>query len=294
MVNFAEDPDPGKVGKLQVIMVTFSLWVSLTLVLALIAFWYIRKHEPILSYVVGSTPILGASVSIWFWMQYEPERWRKIVSGWRVIYGISVFAVVAFEVVLFMFLIPWAKEGGRYDWIRDLICVDLSYQKLVTEPEKERDYEGLYWGSLNMAHLEGARLVSSVLKRANLKSVQLQHAKMSRSDLVKADLQKANMQNADLRHANLEAANLEEAILQKANLEGVKLRKASFDRANPQEANLRRADLQGANLKNTDLAKAILWVTTPTSASFRSCKEDWRPHSSKLSYSLVTDPTWRA
>ncbi len=295
MINIAEDPDPGPVGTLQRIIVAFSVWASLTLVLILFAFWYVKKHEPIWSYVVGSSPIVGFLITFWFWLRYELGKPRK--SAWRKIFNFIGFAlIVAFEICLFLVLIPWAREGGKYKWIRPLICVNLSYQKLVTEPEK--DYPGLYWANLREVHLEGADLRNSVLKRVDFRKANLQNAVMGHVILEKADLSGANLQKADLEEANLEKANLrsanlretkltmanlQEADLNWANLQGATLgmmallqgsfssaganllraklyeadlRRAYMEDANLQEADLRNADLEGAVLRKANLRKA--------------------------------------
>jgi hypothetical protein len=228
MINIAEDPEPGAVGALQRIIVSFSLWTCLTLVLILFALWYVKKHEPIWSYIVGTAPIVGALVTFWFWFQYEPGKLGR--STWRKIFSFGGFSfVIAFELCVLFFLIPWAREGGKYKWIHPLICVNLSYQNLVIEPKK--DYEGLYWGNFKKARLEGARLVNAVLERA---------------DLTQANLQKVKLVGANLQGADLWLANLQGATLWKANLQGAKLI----------SANLQEADLREANLQETDLTEA--------------------------------------
>ncbi len=255
MINIAEDPEPGAIGTLQRIIVSFSIWTSLTLVLILFALWYVKKHEPIWSYVVGSAPIVGCMITFWFWLRYEPGKLRK--STWRKVFSYVGFSfVISFELWLFLFLIPWAREGGKYEWIRPLICINLNYQNLVNEPKK--DYEGLFWGNFNKARLEGARLIHSVLERADLENANLINAKLSFAILKNANLYKANLQGATLWRANLEKAQLLEANLQEASLYGANLQRADLNQANLQEASLSEANLQKANLRRANLQKADL------------------------------------
>jgi hypothetical protein len=251
LLNFAEDPDPGLTGILQNVIVRFSLWWSLPIVLILFSFWFVKKHDPVLSYVIGATPILGTLIVLYFWFHYEavqyklrPERTKnqRFFRFIRKIIGKSVlaFSVIIYEILLLFFIIPLANEGF---WSR----VDLSYQKLVTEPNV--DYEGLYWANLNGFHLEGAYLVSTVLKRADLRGAHLQKAVLFRANLQKADLMGANLQEAILFGANLQEANLYRANLQDAGLWEAKLQGADLSGANLQEADLSGANLQEAYLK---------------------------------------------
>jgi uncharacterized protein YjbI with pentapeptide repeats len=260
IINIAEDPEPGTVGALQKIIVSFSLWTSLILVLILFALWYVKTHEPIWSYVVGSAPIVGCMVIFWFWLHYEPGKLRK--STWRKVFSFVGFSfVISFELWLFLFLIPWAREGGKYEWIRPFICVNLSYQDLVTEPKK--DYKGLFWGNFNEARLEGARLINSVLERANLKNANLNNALLRSAILEEANLEGAKLQGADLRQAKLQGADLTSAELQRANLfktklNGAKLLEAKLQKAKLADACLEGADLTSANLEGADLTCANL------------------------------------
>ena len=241
MINIAEDPEPGAVGILQTLIAKFSLWALLPIVLMIIAYWYVKKHDPILSYVVGLIPIVSTLIVLWFWCHYEGVKLN--IRGMLTLIlnnlGKSSLAtlVIMFEVFLLFFIIPWAMENGKYQWIRPWICVDLSYQKLVTEPEKT-DYKELYWVNLNGAHLEGANLRNTILKRADLGEAHLEGA-----NLLKANLQGASLWGADLRGACLWEARLEGADLMVANLQGASL----------WGADLRGASLWGANLEGSDL-----------------------------------------
>jgi uncharacterized protein YjbI with pentapeptide repeats/MFS family permease len=316
MINIAEDPDPGFIGKLQVIMVKLSVWILLPLVLFLIAIWFVKKHDPFLSYIVGLSPILGAFVVVFFWCQYEDTQMREffrrnleaifvyivffIISALLtiltilympkllILFGISeslcylivgvafivvccllrclyvklrrvswkhegktilVSSVLTFGALLIFIVIPYSNKGS-------LISVDLSHQKLVAEPEK--DYAGLFWGNLSKAHLEGANLTSSILKRMDFRNAHLQHAAMESAILQGANLEAANLRVAYLKGANLQNANLGAANLRGAYLSGANLQNANLERGNLQGANLWGANLQNANLKEANIQKAFL------------------------------------
>lgn len=247
MINIAEDPEPGFMGKLQRLAVKFSLWFSLPAMLILFALWFVKKHDPVLSYIVGIYPIIGTIIVLWFWCNYED--WLKGFLQNLDKVALALFALT-FEILLLFFIIPWASEGkcrDRWSWF----CVDLSYQILVTEPKGE--YRTIYLADFRGVHLEGANLTSSILKRADLRNAYLQRAQLSYS----------NLEGSNLYAANLEEASLSNANLQNANLEFANLRKADFSRTNLEKANLKCADLRnasfaGTNLKSSDLSLSDL------------------------------------
>jgi len=276
MINIAEASDRGKIGVLQRFTVKFSLWNSLPLVLIYIAFCFVKKHEAIWAYVVGGVPIIGALVSFWFWLNYEPGQWRNEPFSWKIIHSIPIVSIIAFEVFLLGFIIRWAGEGGRHEWIRPYICLDLSQENLVAKPEIVN--EKPYWRILRQVHLEGARLTGAILTNADFRQAKIQHADLREAKLQRANLQEAILRNADLRgadlqhsilqgadleEANFEGANLQHSTLQYAILQGATLREANLKNSIFKEADLRKAwfqlsDLQGANLEGANLDGAIL------------------------------------
>ena len=236
----------------------------LPFVLILNSLWFVKKHDPILSYIVGIMPILGVAMVYYFWSFYSDihEKHKGINNRlWRYLRGNSgkillSFFVMLYSVFLLYFLVPLSNEGKG-------LSVDLSNQKLIFKPAD--DYKGLHWVNLKNVHLEGADLVASVLKRANLEG--------------------ANLQNADLQEANLEGANLEGAILDGANLQGANLKGATFDIDSLQSASnwalayysgdalirlglpvmhnelIQKRNLKGYDLVGANLRKANLWET---------------------------------
>jgi len=266
MLNLSRESEsePGIVGVVQKTFVSFSLWWLLPFILILNSLWFVKKHDPILSYIVGMMPILGVALVYYFWSFYGDikEKYKSINNRfWRYIRGnkgkvFLLLCAILYSVFLLYYFVPLSNEGKG-------LSVDLSNQKLITKPTD--DYKGLHWANLKNAHLEGAGLVASVLKRANLEG--------------------ANLQKADLQEANLEGANLEGAILQEANLQGANLKGASFDIESLQSASnwalayysgdalsrlglpvmhnelIQKSDLKGYNLIGADLRKANLWET---------------------------------
>ncbi|GBE33915.1 secreted effector protein pipB2 [bacterium BMS3Bbin06] len=272
ILNIAEDPESGCIGELHVGIFKLSVWWLLPIFLIFMTFFVVKKHDPVLSYVLGAVSILGTSIVVLFWERYEPlsdgfkfkfkfkiNHLKKFIHKKS---GITIltFSVLLLEAFLFLFIIPWAKEGGKYEFLRPFICVNLSYQKLVNETNAGG---GLYWLVLKNVHLEGANLTGTVLKRVDLQEAHLQNA-----IIVVADLEKTNLFHANLQGANLQGANLQEAILASANLQNADLRKANLRKSKllktiAKGADFRDADLQEtvmilANLQNADLGKANL------------------------------------
>jgi uncharacterized protein YjbI with pentapeptide repeats len=273
IVNIAEDPDDGLIGKLQILVVRFSFWWMLPIVLMLFSFWIIKKHDTDLSYSLGFFLCFGTVVVLFFWRKHTHSNLIEQL--------LLVSIVLIFAVSVLFFIIPWAKEGIPWEneevgvienkspaqveslaqYVARWTNLDLSHQKLVTEPEQ--DYGELFWLYFRGIHLEGAQLQSTVLKRAFLRDT-----RMKRANLVYANLQEANLEGADLEGANLEAATLIEAkfsgaILREASLGSANLYKASLLRTNLEGAilvgaNLKECALVSANLQRADLSVAQL------------------------------------
>ena len=246
MINISEDPEPGMIGKLQEITVSFSLWTSLPIVLTLLGFWYIRKHEPFWSYVVASLSIAGTLIVVWFWWKYESGRIRKKLTKVTIIGFIGICILLTFQISILTFLIPLAKTGLVPEFLRPHLCVNLSYENLVTKPEV--DHKRIPWQQLGSIHLEGADLRFSVLKKAYLRRAHLKDARLNGAVLDEANLQAAN----------LSGANLVESSLREAILIGTDLTEVYLSRADLFNADLRGANLTKANLEATDLTEANL------------------------------------
>ncbi len=58
--NFAQDPEEGWFVSFQRIIFSISIWWLMPAVLVLLSLWYVKKHDPVFSYVVGIMPLEGA------------------------------------------------------------------------------------------------------------------------------------------------------------------------------------------------------------------------------------------
>lgn len=252
MINISEEPDPGLIGKLQLITVNFSLWISLPIVLSLLAFLYIKKHEPFWSYVVGSLSIASTLVAVWFWWKYEPGRFRDKLTRVTATGFVAICIILMFQIFTLTVLMPLARDEVIPQFLRPYLCINLSYEKLVSAPKT--DSKQIPWQRMGSSHLEGADLRFSVLKKADLRSAHLKGARLNG-----AVLDEANLKNAKLSRANLVDASLKKAILEAADLAGVYLSRADLS-----EADLRGANLTGADLELTNLTGANLISTNLT------------------------------
>jgi len=257
MLNIAEDPEPGVIGRLQKIIVNFSLWWLLPIVLIFFPLGFLRKHDPFLSYVVGLIPVIGTAIVIWFWCLYEEVKLKRFVRRNPGKTSLSIM-VLLFGIFFIFFMIPWAFDGGKTGFLRPLLYVDLSYQKLINEQNKE--YETLYWANLAGANLVGANFTGSILKRADLRNSNLKKAIFNNANLEGARLDSAQLQGAFLRDAQLQGAYLIGAQLDSADLSYAQLQVARLDSASLQGAILYEAQLQGAILYEAQLQGANLWL----------------------------------
>jgi hypothetical protein len=85
--------------------------------------------------------------------------------------------IIVFEILVLAFIMPLALEGKKDGLLDSFLCVDLSYQKLITEPPRE--YRTIFRSELSNAHLAGANL-----KQANLQNAMLNDANLCGAFLV--------------------------------------------------------------------------------------------------------------
>ena len=273
MRTFFDDSKSGLFRRSYEIMTSFILWGTLPLFLIFVAFKYVKTHEPVLSYVIGSAPIMGTLVVLRFLRKFDSLSQKKSFRRMtlRILFVSSVIVV---ELFLLIFLIPCAREGlfpktirrnaGRF--LNNIAFVNLSHQKLITEPKK--DFNDIPWGNFKEIHMEGAFLRHVLLKRAHLKGAFLQNSQMQFAVLEGADLSFANLLQANLWNADLKGTNLSHAYLL-----GARLRKANFQRANLRGANLQYTQLYLANFQEADLSLADiqfadLWTVNFQGANF--------------------------
>ena len=121
----------------------------------------------------------------------------------------------------------------------------------------ERDFSGwdlsdtdLTSGLLSEANLSGANLTGATLVWAVLDDADLSHADLSEADLACAECHRANFHEANMARSRLGAAELNDAV---------------FTHVDVTDAHMDHAVLDGANVWGTDLSKAAVPPTPPTS-----------------------------
>lgn len=266
IVNILDFPQHGIVGFLQKFVVKFALWWSLPSVLIIFALYYVKKHDLVMSYYLGLLLLVGTLLVVAFRLKYEETRYFDYIKKRKIGFGVLIILIFA-ESFFLTRIIPWSMEGGKHDFLKPWLCVDLSYQKLITEPDT--DYEGLYWADFSGVHLEGANLTSAVLKRADLSYAHLEKAILNNTNLIKADLSYSSLCEAigrgavldsvDLYGADLTDAEFRVAFLQEAILDSANFTEADLDSANLQGSNIKYAILHGAHLKYANLSEVNLF-----------------------------------
>jgi hypothetical protein len=271
------EPDPkGKLrisDKIQKFILYFTLWWMMPFIFMLSASWFVKKHDPVFSYVVGIMPIIGTLVIIIFWIFYEKADNERI-SGIKRISRLVIksagrialcLITIIFEILLFFFVIPRVTNFKFF-------CIDLSYQMLVEEPEKY--YPEIYCLNLQRLHLDGARFTCSFLRRVNLKEASLQKANMDSADLRWSNLEKVKFHNSSLyriklEHSNLKDTDFSNAALQEAKMQNSYCLRVIFENAVLNRANLSEAKLMGAKFINANLSSAIFANAELMSADFQ-------------------------
>lgn len=269
LVNIAEEPEHGLVGKMQVLMSGISLWWLLPLVLMFFSFTYVKKHEPVLSYFVGMIPLIGTIIVIGFWCLYDsfgsnsrngkenltqslPLKRRLPVCSTSLTRNtgrMCLFCMVLFyEAILLFVILPGLAtkdfKKSEFTFLHDWIYVDLSYQDFSKSSTDLR---------LKDVHLEGANLKAVTLNNVNLMGAYLKSADLSESELNEVNLTGAYLQSVILNRVKLQKATISDANLQGAFLNGAQLQEAKLN-----GADLTKAKLSGANLSEAELQPAFL------------------------------------
>ena len=113
---------------------------------------------------------------------------------------------------------------------------------------------------MRAASLQGAFMLDSGLRRANLDDADLRQAQLKNTDLRNSLLRRSNFDNADLRNAVflnsvMENASLENADMTSTNLQGADLRRAVLYGTNLKDANLEGTDLDEALIDDKTIIK---------------------------------------
>lgn len=227
MINIAREPEDGTIGLLQKLFVGLTLWFTLPVTMFIFASKFLKKHEDFLSYLIVALAFASIFIVFWFWNNLRKKEYSELL-----IYTLLPVIVYLF-INLTAIFIPKINDGD-FKWAN----LDLRNELLVTVPDKEKDFEGVYWGDLEDVNWNGADLTSVLLKQANLRN-----AKLNETRFFDANFEKANLKDANLRRAYLRGANLQEADLGDANL---------------QNANLLNTNLKGAKISKYQICKAGL------------------------------------
>lgn len=280
MLNFVDEPRKDTIGTMRRIVVNVSLWWLLPGVLLLFPMWFIRKHDPVLSWVIGMLyPLIGTGLIIWFWCQHESLKITFSKAFWFRNYGKSILGglMILFGLVLFPMGNYLAFSGIRLkisgtniEPITQYLHIDLRYQKLIEEPRQ--DYETLYWLDLNGFHLEGANLTGAILKKADFRKANLTRSKMEDANIERANFQEAKLLGANFIRAQLSRANFLGTLLTDARFWYAQLDSTDFSYAQLESANFAGAQLKNVNFWYTQLDKAIFADTQLNYANFTGAK----------------------
>lgn len=283
MLNLSETSESGFFDFIQRFFTWLFLWASLPMVMLFNAFWYLRTHELFLSHIVGATAALGSLVVFCFWRRHGKSRRKRSILKWFARWGI-IALVLMIEVCLFLYFIPNAQKGnipGKFGQnplgrsLVRLVRIDLSHQRLVSEPSVE--YHGSFLEDFKRVRLEGAILQNTVLKRADLRGAHLRGAKMQYSVLEDADLRFSDLRYSNLicakaARADFSGAQMRTIFLRDADLKGACFRRANMVHARMAYADLRGAELALANMENAILFHSNLQEADLWEANLRNCK----------------------
>ena len=206
----------------------FSIWI-LPIFLIFVCLKTLKKHDPLISWVLLFCLLIGTSAVVFFWILNSQNQHKKK----KFVYYIIIPFITLFA-FCYIFCMSEFFEKKKPPFLHGILLADLQREKLIREEDEK--YESLYWIDLNSSNLMGANLEGAILKRAYLKN---------------ANFKEANMTAINLDGANLESANLRKSILDSATMKNCDLR----------SADLRGAHLHGANLKGSNLIKAKMsWI----------------------------------
>jgi hypothetical protein len=266
MFNIAKFPDSGFVGRVQTKVIGFIQSLTLPLCLTILAFGFVKKHEPFLSYVLTSMPFMGVLIVLvshyylldnikkqTLFTYYLKNRNRRFF----------ICVLLLFQICLLVIIIPWINVGAPWynhqnqfiNHIRHLVNLNLGYQNLISVPNK--DYKRIYWADFSGKHLQGANLHSTILERTDMRRVELQNAWLFDTMLEDANLNYAMLENAKLIDTDMKGADLVSAILNKSILRNADLRECDLQSAVFEQTELENVDLRGAkNITAQQLCKA--------------------------------------
>jgi uncharacterized protein YjbI with pentapeptide repeats len=302
LLNIAEDPEPGSIGKLQKFTAHFSLWWPMPIVLLLNALWFLKKHDPIMSYVLGFLPVLGTAVVLYFWHHHE---YRQTTPGSRVdrmlvffgrnprgglMSAVTLVTLLLFTPLIatllitsylhflkvFSFFTDWLTEPladiMKLGWGGDLVLtffllfvvlLAVVYFTLFVAVRKNRALVFL----VNLVYVYSLLLVFIIVPWANAGGFNVDLSFQAMVDPPETDYPGVYWVN--LQGVRMERGNLNSAVLKRADLRNAHLQGARLGSANLIGADLRGASLQGANFNLANLESANLADTKLGGGSFQ-------------------------
>lgn len=135
MINIAREPEDGTIGLLQKLFVGLTLWFTLPVTMFIFASKFLKKHEDFLSYLIVALAFASIFIVFWFWNNLRKKEYSELL-----IYTLLPVIVYLF-INLTAIFIPKINDGD-FKWAN----LDLRNELLVTVPDKEKDFEGVYWG----------------------------------------------------------------------------------------------------------------------------------------------------
>lgn len=282
----------------------FVFYGSLPLFLIFTAVVYLKRHEPILNYLLAAVPVAGTVAVIRIRRLHGSQGTKK--TSLQILGRFAWLSIIlAFEILLLGFLIPWTQTGvapRKYMFnleriTKPLIYADMSALNLSASKVKDidislRSFDKIHLGgaTLNMAVLRHVDLSRTYLRGAKMRFADLEGADLSFADLRETNLLNTNLQNANLFHTNFIGTYALGANFRKANLCGTDFRASRLFLSDFQEADLSDADFrEGApirvNFQEADLShcnfEAVILTQTNFSranlsyANFRDANLRW-------------------
>jgi hypothetical protein len=251
LVTLGEQPDPGFIGWLERLIVTFSLWWTLPIVLWLFAIWTLRRHALSDCIFIAVVNVLGTAFVFSFWRRYRPSAsfGRYLVLSVATMSQAGLLGLLIFVILKGYPGVNYFKTPPSSTWVaaaRSYTAVDMRYT----------DFSDVH--SLQGTHLEGAQLESAIFGGVDLSYVSMQNANLILADLENTDLTKAVLDGADLMQARLAHSQMSSATLTGAYMLNANLNNASAAGVNFQNAELTGADLRSVDLGGADLEGANL------------------------------------
>lgn len=269
--------------KLRKVLLTFLAWIVVPLILIVIWWRYLDRHE-----WLGTLLHIGTVIFSLFLLSIFTRlpniTFEKTGENLYTAKGILIPITVGIILLILSFGSiesvdsgpPFNTDTNRYTQSA-LKALEFSPQILmVTFKSRVADLENEEVSTISKNSSVDIELVKGAnLRGKNLKRVQASGSLLAKANLYEAVLDDAKLNQADLRSANLGdahliGANLELAKLSDANLDGADLRKSKLIKTNLQNASLTNADLRRAFLNRANLQGAFLNLAKLNDATFNN------------------------